>query len=88
MNTNVVSAERPQGQFALQVGAYLSRENAEKQKLFFEDLGFPVEVFNRLKDSRSMFLVFVGNYLTYEEAKDKAADIRKSYSVDSFVVSR
>jgi len=82
------SAGKTQGQFALQVGAYSSRENADKQKLFFEDLGYPVEVFNRLKDSRSMFLVFVGNYLTYEEAKEKATDIRKSYSVDSFVVSR
>ena len=83
-----ISDIKAQGQFALQVGAYSSRENAEKQKLFFEDLGYPVEVFNRLRDSRSLFLVCVGNYLTYEEAKEKAADIRKKYSVNSFVVSR
>ncbi|MDH4069229.1 MAG: SPOR domain-containing protein [Ignavibacteria bacterium] len=76
------------GQFALQVGAYSSRENADKQKFFFEDQGFPVEVINRVRDGRALFLVLVGNYLTYEDAKAKSADIRRSYGVDSFVVSR
>jgi hypothetical protein len=76
------------GQFALQVGAYSSRENAEKQKLFFEDQGFPVEIINRVKDSRSLFLVFVGNYLTYDDAKSRIGDIWKQYRVESFVVSR
>ncbi len=82
------SAAAVQGQFALQVGAYASEENAETQKLFFEDLGQPVEVINRLKGSRSLFLVLVGNYMTYEEAKAKSAEIRKSYNIDAFVVSR
>ena len=76
------------GQFALQVGAYLSQENAEKQRLFFEDQGFPVEVINRVKDSKSLFLVFVGNYLTYDEAKSRIDEIWKRYRVESFVVSR
>jgi len=76
------------GQFALQVGAYSARENADKQKFFFEDQGFPVEVINRVRDGRSLFIVLVGNYLTYEDAKTKSADIRKQYGVDSFVVSR
>lgn len=77
-----------QGQFALQVGAYASRENAEAQKLFFEDLGYPVEVINRLKDSRSFFLVLIGNYMTYEDAKAKGAEIRRNQSIEAFVVSR
>ncbi len=70
------------------MGAYSARENAEKQRLFFEDQGFPVEVINRVKDSQSLFLVFVGNYLTYDEAKSRIAEIRKRYGVESFVVSR
>lgn len=76
------------GQFALQVGAYSSQENAEKQKLFFEDLGYAVEVINRLRDNRSLFLVLVGNYMTYEEARAEEEKIRKSHHVSSFVVSR
>ena len=84
----VSRASVPEGQFALQVGAYSSQENAEKQKLFFEDLGYPVEVINRLKGDRSLFLVLIGNYLTYEQAKSKEADIRRKYNISSFVVSR
>ncbi len=77
-----------QGQFTLQVGAYSTLVNAEKQKLFFEDLGFPVEVINKMKDGRSLFTVHVGNYTTYDEAKAKSAGIKKTYNVDSFVVTR
>jgi hypothetical protein len=79
---------RQEGQFALQVGAYAARENAENQKLFFEGLGYPVEIINRMRDSRSLFLVLVGNYLTYEEAKAKAVEFHKNYNMQSFVVSR
>ena len=47
-----------------------------------------MEVINRVRDGRSLFLVLVGNYLTYEDAKAKSVDIRRDYGVDSFVVSR
>ena len=77
-----------QGQFALQVGAYSIQVNAEKQKLFFEDLGYPVEVINKVGGSQSLFLVLVGNYTTYDEAKAKEAQIKNTYNIDSFVVSR
>lgn len=76
------------GQFALQVGAYSSQENAGKQKLFFEDLGYAVEVINRVRDNRSLFLVLVGNFTTYDEARAEEANIRKTHNVSSFVVSR
>lgn len=77
-----------QGQFTLQVGAYSTPENAGKQKLFFEDLGFPVEVVNKVKDGRSLYTVHVGNHATYDEAKAKSAEIKKQYNIDSFVVTR
>jgi septal ring-binding cell division protein DamX len=77
-----------QGQFTLQVGAYTTQVNAEKQKLFFEDIGYAVEVINKVKDGRSLFLVHVGNYTTYDEAKVKGAGIKKTYNVDSIVVTR
>lgn len=77
-----------QGQFALQVGAYTTMVNAEKQKLFFEDLGYPVEVINKVKDGRSLYSVNVGNFATYDEAKAKSGEIKKKYNIDSFVVTR
>lgn len=77
-----------QGQFSLQVGAYTTTVNAEKQKLFFEDLGYPVEVINKVKDGRSLYSVNIGNFATYDEAKAKSAEIKKKYNIDSFVVAR
>lgn len=75
-------------QYVLQVGAYTSEANAEKQKLFFEDLGFTVEIINKVKENRSLFLVLVGNFGTYEDAKARGLEIRKKYNIESIVVSR
>jgi len=76
------------GQFTLQVGAYSTQVNAEKQKLFFEDLGYSVEVINKVKNGRSLFLVHVGSYTTYDSAKEKGAELKRTYNIDSIVVSR
>lgn len=78
----------PAGQFTLQVGAYTTQVNAEKQKLFFEDLELPVEVINKVKQNRSLYIVLVGDYATYDDAKAKGADIKKKYNIDSIVVQR
>jgi septal ring-binding cell division protein DamX len=78
----------PQAQFTLQVGAYTAQVNAEKQKLFFEDLGLPVEVINKVKQNRSLYIVLVGNYATYDEAKARGAEFKKKYGIDSIVVSK
>lgn len=78
----------PPLRYVLQVGAYTVQVNAEKQKLFFEDLGYPVEVLSSMKQGRSLFLVLVGNFSSYDEAKAKGSDIKKKYNISSFVISR
>jgi cell division protein FtsN len=80
--------EAPKSQFTLQVGAYTAQVNAEKQKLFFEDLGLSVEVVSKVKQNRSLYIVLVGGYATYDEAKAKGAEFKKKYNIDSIVVSR
>lgn len=74
--------------FTLQVGAYMTAANAEKQKAVFDDLGYPVEVINRVKEGRSLFLVLVGTYGTALEAKEKGAEIKKLHNVDSIVTTK
>ena len=81
-------AAAPAVRFALQVGAFTTQVNAERQKQFFEHLGYPVEVINKVKDTRALFLVWVGTYPTYEEAKASGVEIKKKYNVDSIVISR
>jgi len=76
------------GQYTLQVGAFSQQVNAEKQKLFFEDLGYSVEVINKVRDARSLFVVLVGDYDTPEAAKAKGEEFRKKYSINSMMVTR
>ncbi len=71
------AAAPPPLRFALQVGAFTTQVNAEKQKQFFEQLGYPVEVLNKVKDNRALFLVWVGTYPTYDEAKAGGVTIKK-----------
>jgi cell division septation protein DedD len=84
--TSKPSEER--GEFALQVGAYTTTANAEKQKHFFEGLRFPVEVITKVKNSKSLYLVLIGSYQTYGEAKAKKAEVKSQYKIDSIVVTR
>lgn len=76
------------GAYALQVGAYSQQMNAEKQKLFFEDLGYSVEVINKVRDNRSLFVVLVGEYTTADEARSQGAEISKKYDMHPMVVTR
>ena len=78
----------PPARFALQVGAFTAQVNAEKQKQFFEQLGYPVEVLNKVKDNRALFLVWIGTYATYDDAKAGGAEIKKKYNIASIVISR
>ncbi len=78
----------PTGTFALQVGAFSAQVNAEKQKVFFEDLNMPVEVINRVKDGRSLYVVLVGNFPTADDARAKGAEIKKNYNIESMVIPR
>jgi septal ring-binding cell division protein DamX len=74
--------------YTLQVGAYTTQTNAERQKSFFEGLGYPVEIINRVKDNRSLFLVIVGTYASADEAKEKGAEIKTKHSVNSIVTTK
>jgi hypothetical protein len=78
----------PSQQFTLQVGAYTAQVNAEKQKLFFEDLAYPVEVVSKVKENRSLFLVLVGTYASAEEARAKAEVFKQKYNIESLVVAK
>jgi septal ring-binding cell division protein DamX len=73
--------------FTLQVGAYTTQANAEKQKSFFEGLGYAVELISRVKENRSLYLVLVGNYASAEEAKARGAEIKEKFRIDSIVTS-
>jgi cell division protein FtsN len=74
--------------FALQAGAYGAQANAEKQRKFFASQGYSVEMITKVRDTKTLFVVLVGNYGTYEEARARGAEIKKKYNVEAMVVQR
>ncbi len=81
-------AEPAPGSYILQVGAYSTAANAEKQKSFFENLGMTVEITNKVRSGKSLYLVWVGGYRSAEEAKAASKEVRKKYKMDSIVIER
>ena len=80
--------EEKQGRYTLQVGAFTTAANAEKQKSFFEKLGYQAEITNKVRSGRSVFLVWVGSFRTPEEAKVFGRRVRSKYNINSMVVER
>ena len=74
--------------FVLQVGAFGVQKNAEALKDRFEAFGYPVEMISRVKDTRALFLVWVGNYSTHEEARTAGQEVKRKMGVDAIVISR
>jgi cell division protein FtsN len=74
--------------FALQVGAFGAQPNAEKQKKFFEEKGFTVDMITKVRDTQTLYVVLVGNYASYDEAKAKSVEIKNKYQITSLVVPR
>ena len=83
-----VKAVEVAGQYTLQVGAFSTVTNAEKQKSFFEDLGYTVEITNKVRNGRSLYLVWAGNYKTAEEAKRAGREVKAKYKIDSIAIER
>jgi septal ring-binding cell division protein DamX len=74
--------------FALQVGAYGALENAEKQRKFFVERGYAVEMITKVRDTRTFHVVLVGRYATYEEAKAAGTEMKKKHNITFMVIPR
>ena len=74
--------------FTLQVGAYSTPENAEKQKSFFEKKGYTSEISNKVRDGKSFYVVWVGNYRNADDAKKARKTVKGKYKIDSMVIER
>jgi cell division septation protein DedD len=74
--------------YAIQVGAFSTLNNAEQRKTYFEELGYQVEISNKVRSGRSLFLVWVGTYPNAEEAVKVSFEIKKKYNIESIIVQR
>jgi len=76
------------GTYAVQVGAFSTAENASKQKRFFHNVGYPVEILNKVKRGRSYYLVWIGNFKSYDEARKFRNEMKGKYKIEPIVVER
>ena len=78
----------PSGSYTLQVGAFSTLVNAEKQKSFFEDRGYTAEITNKVRGGRSLHLVWVGNFRSAQEALRTGKEVKAKFKMESIVVER
>lgn len=77
-----------QGRFTLQVGAFSTFENADKQKSFFTYHNYPAEVSRKSSAGRELFVVYVGSFNTDVEARATGDAIRREFNMNYIVVIR
>jgi tetratricopeptide (TPR) repeat protein len=76
------------GTFAVQVGAFSTAENATKQRRFFHSVGYPVEILNKVKRGKSYYLVWIGSFKSYDEARKFRNEMKGRYKIEPIVVER
>ncbi|GEM_PF-1031183 len=72
--------------FTVQVGAYSSNANAQKQKTFFEKSGYKVSINTKNIDGQLLYLVYVNSFSSREQAIEFARKLNQKYSVSFQIV--
>jgi tetratricopeptide (TPR) repeat protein len=76
-------------EFAVQIGAFSLKENAEKLYNRFRNEGYKVDVYENLLDGKNLlYLVWIGSYTTLEDAQRIQAELKAKYSFDSVIRTR
>lgn len=72
--------------YRIQLGAFSRRENAETLAEQYEKRGYSVIVVENQRESSSLYIVRVGSYGSYNEAKQAYENMKQRYpSVDGYV---
>jgi hypothetical protein len=74
--------------FTIQVGAFSTLQNAGELKAKFEKEGYPSNIFTIVSHGKKLHKVWVGEFQTYTEAKEFAAEVKKKFNLTAMVVSR
>jgi tetratricopeptide (TPR) repeat protein len=74
--------------FTIQVGAFSTLQNAGELKAKFEKEGYSSNIFTIVSHGKKLHKVWVGEFQTYNEAKQFAAKVKKKFNLIAMVVSR
>ncbi len=72
--------------FRIQVGAFSVQANANKKQNYFKERGYPVAITIREITSGYLYIVRIGAYETYSEAKSALSDLKSKYPSEDGIV--
>lgn len=72
--------------YRIQIGAFSLQENAWRKQEFFENEGYEVEIEKRESTTTPLFLVRVGGYENYEEARQALSLLKTRYPSEEGIV--
>lgn len=82
--TEPVAAES----FTLQVGAFSTAANANRQKAFLDFHNYPADVAKKMRDGKSLYVVYVGRFATQEQARRTGEELKRSFNIEYIIVKR
>ena len=74
--------------YAIQVGAYLDKENAIKQMNVVSKWGYPVQISTKYVNRNLFYLVWIGNFETEQQALSFGEIFKKKYGLPFRVVKK
>jgi len=84
--TDTSREEQESTGYAVQVGAFSSLENAESGKEVFEEHDYPVQIRKRKRNNVELYLVWIGQYDTREEAERVGNEIKQKLALPYFIL--
>ncbi|MCU0645948.1 MAG: tetratricopeptide repeat protein [bacterium] len=84
----LIQFSQGQGQYTLQIGAFGKRDNAAKLKETFSQKGYDVEITTKYLSDQLLYLVWIGEFETEEQARRFGADLKNRYDITFQVVRK
>lgn len=72
--------------YRIQIGAFSLQENAWRKQEFFENEGYEVEIEKRESTTTPLYLVRIGGYENYEEARQALSLLKTRYPSEEGIV--
>lgn len=72
--------------YRMQIGAFGVQENALRKQAYFEEKGYPVKIEIRETSSKPLYIVQVGEFETYQEAKRGLSRFKSKYPAEEGIV--
>jgi hypothetical protein len=77
------------GDYAVQIGAFSIRENAEKLQQRFLAEGYNVDIYENLLDGKNLlYLVWIGSFNNENEAQRIQTEVKTKYNIDGLIRMR